>query len=524
MHIDERDGVKQSAAIATVFALAVLMRLSSCYESFWVDELHTVWAASGDFGDVGPRAAMGNQMPVYFWSVWGWLQLVGDGEFGLRLTSVLAVAIAAAWLFVVVHRETGSAISGALSGGVVAVEANSLWFGTELRPYAAIMLVATFAFGATLRLMKDERGDRLRQQLVLTACLIAGVLLQPTSLGVLLWMPVFLIARSMWQRRSWWPRFGIGVVGQVITLIAVLLWAWRFTLQSSWQLKDNWASFAVPTWIGPYWTIWPWWTLVIVPLVLAALCWWFLRFREGLNAGSSGGRLLAIGMGLGVAAMAITFAYWAIAYLEWVPLWHRRYFIAVLPIIAAVPGFAAATVPRRVTVFFSVGVLVALMSLQNTWPDMNNPSSSQVQRNEAWREAIAWLGDQVSDHERVYLDAGLIEARRLDDGSDDQDLIDYLAFPIRGPYGTPSLRDRTSPIARSLLLPLDVLGSPESSDDRVWVVSRRSMRSMRSALKRSIRRSGPFDYAAVRLTSFGNVTIAELPRLKKPQRRGWFGF
>ena len=74
-----------------VFAVAVGLHVPSCYESFWLDELHTARAIWGDFGEVSERAAVGNQTPLYFQLMWVWQQLAVESEVALRLSSV--------WLF-----------------------------------------------------------------------------------------------------------------------------------------------------------------------------------------------------------------------------------------------------------------------------------------------------------------------------------------------------------------------------------------------------------------------------------------
>lgn len=82
-----------AAAVAAVFVAAVLIRLPACYESFWVDELHSAWAVWDGIDQVQPRAAAGNQTPVYFFGLWFWRQLVGRSEVALRMSSVLAMSV-----------------------------------------------------------------------------------------------------------------------------------------------------------------------------------------------------------------------------------------------------------------------------------------------------------------------------------------------------------------------------------------------------------------------------------------------
>ena len=84
---------KITLASIGVFSVALFLRIPSCYESFWLDELHTAWVIWDAFDDVAPRALLGHQSPVYFVGVWFWKQLIGDSELALRLSSVLAVAL-----------------------------------------------------------------------------------------------------------------------------------------------------------------------------------------------------------------------------------------------------------------------------------------------------------------------------------------------------------------------------------------------------------------------------------------------
>lgn len=544
-----------------VFAFAVLIRLSSCYESFWIDELHSAWVIADQFVDVGRRAALGNQMPVYFWGLWWWQWCWGDQEIALRITSVLTIAIAAACLTLIVQRQTKSLVCGIASGVFLAVESNALFFGTELRPYALIVLVSTLALAAFLALWNETSVRRWRFQWMLTICLALGVQFQPTSFGVLLCLPATLFAVSLWRRRSWTPQFSVAIVVQAITVAAVLMWAWQFTLHSSWQSRSNWSVFAVPTWIGPYWRIWPWWSAIFIPMSLATVVRLITRHRTQRSFGIA---VLLVGL-----TMGITFVYWLVAYLNWVPLWHRRYFIAVLPWLAAVPGLALSGFDETLRRFFfrsdattgrlatkdtgrwrlvhaagrkavvAIGPLamatffvVMLMHQQGTWERFLQLPNPMVTRGENWRQALQWLEEQVPEGDLVFIDSGLIEANEYLDGvwvmgSQEQPVVarEYLEYPMRGPYRpNRPLLENTEPINRSLLFPLGVLGLGGETVERVWIVSRRNMRSMKAALKRSIRRTGPFDYYGVRVTNFGNVSIAEIPKLKKPKRSGWFIF
>src|SRR5689334_1322536 len=76
--------------LAAITVLAAVLRLWQINESLWVDELHTSWCLQAGFENVAPRAAEGNQSPLYFWLLWGVTRVLGESEFTLRLPSLLA--------------------------------------------------------------------------------------------------------------------------------------------------------------------------------------------------------------------------------------------------------------------------------------------------------------------------------------------------------------------------------------------------------------------------------------------------
>jgi len=129
-----------AAGSIVVFAVAVALRLPSCYESLWVDELHSAWCVWDDLSDVAPRADIGHQSPFYFLGLWFWKQVFGGSELALRMSSVLAVAASCSVLTLGVARWSGSVIAGVTAGAILAIETNSIFFGTELRPFALVIL------------------------------------------------------------------------------------------------------------------------------------------------------------------------------------------------------------------------------------------------------------------------------------------------------------------------------------------------------------------------------------------------
>ncbi len=93
--------------------LALLLRAAGVFESLWLDELHTAWAAWAGWTEVAPRAAIGNQTPLYFWLCKAQLLALGPSEWSLRLGSLTA-GVALPPLLYAFTRRCGAAVDGAV--------------------------------------------------------------------------------------------------------------------------------------------------------------------------------------------------------------------------------------------------------------------------------------------------------------------------------------------------------------------------------------------------------------------------
>ena len=69
--------INRALVACIVFLIACGLRIPSCYESLWLDELHSAWAVWDGLGEVATRAELGNQTPFYFFGLWLWKELVG---------------------------------------------------------------------------------------------------------------------------------------------------------------------------------------------------------------------------------------------------------------------------------------------------------------------------------------------------------------------------------------------------------------------------------------------------------------
>ncbi|QDT08842.1 glycosyltransferase family 39 protein [Planctomycetes bacterium K23_9] len=503
-----------------VFVVAVLIRLPSCYESFWVDELHTAWAIWGDMAQVAERAEVGNQTPLYFQAMWIWRWLVGDSEVALRMSSVLAVAAASALLVVGVRQSTGRVSAGVVSGAVLAVDSNSLFFGTEFRPYAFIMLSSVIATWAAVGLIQGKtkvRGGNLR--LILVAAISLAVLIHPTSIVTLGLLPIAVLIFVLIDR-------GLSLKLQVSDLVSMILIAAvgfslaKSSLGHSWEIRDQWAAFGRATSPNQLWTIWPWWILAITPGVIALLSLRNRSFREVLIA-----KLPML-----VAVVATT-VFFAASYFDWVPLWHRRYFVAVLPLFAWSIGACFALpmakgicrVSETVVVVAGAFLIATMLWNQGTIQQWQKGQTQLIVRGEDWRSAVNWLRSEMAEDEnsQAYVDAALIESA---EPRRHVELVgpwaDYFMFPVLGPYSLENCQTLTIDAnmpkldTRTLIYPGMRSFKNQSAN---WLISRSSRsridRWLESHLLRAIERRS---FGPVHVIRYEYLLPNELgPKLKE---------
>ncbi len=512
------DGRATLLAVVVVVSLSLAFRLPSCQESFWLDELHSAWVVADGFSDVAPRAAAGNQTTGYFHLLWIWSALVGAGELPMRLSSVLASALASALLVVGVARRTGKVSAGLVAGGVLAIDPNGVFFGCELRAYAFVMLYAVLAVWSMMTWLgkapatHSYGGARWRLAMLFWICVSA--LVHPTSLGVLL----LLVPSALWVawkrgRLRWWRADGIAGVVAVATLTALAM----SSLPDSWQRRQLWRAFGQATSWWQLWYAWAWVPIVLFPLG-AALGMWMAsrlvqRFRSGSvdEDGERAERVDWIGVIPGLVAVTGTTLFFCASYFEWVPLWHRRYYVAALPLLAwtagemvaifgsemlrIVRGFRSAGADGKSSPWLRRGCGIAVVVLflgfmlwyQGTLRTLVAGRWPVQLRGEQWRGAVEAVRGEIGAGDVVWLDSQLIEASFLrrpiaEVGTVSEDQWDYLVFPLRGPYALDPVMAVAALEHESWVRQhVENLPHPQT---RVWLVSRSGEPSTRRFIDR----------------------------------------
>lgn len=556
---------KLTLAATAVFLLAVLVRLPACYESLWVDELHSAWAVWAGLGEVAERAEAGNQSPWYFYALWVWKQLAGGSEPALRLPSVLAAAAACVVLVVAAGQASRSVITGALAGLLLALERNAIFFGTEARPFALVMLLTAIAAASAVRL---QRGDSNWARCVLAAAAFLAVLMHPTA-----GLPLTAIVAVAWggatltrcgrlpgASSSGQPQSGQGRAAarsgspgraamapgwrasDLLLSGAAMLLALAVNAASVgrvWRQRSNWASFAQPQSLSDLGTIWPWWWMIVVPLSLWGLLQVATRLRRDQarrNVEASRRSPASIvwrqQWPLLLAAVLVTTAIgWGLGRSGLLSIWHRRYMVGVLPLLcwASADLWRAAAAAaadllrlgahrRRVSALLAVVAVLAVTYEQGTAARLASGRVRLTQRGEDWRGAVQWVRDQRRPGEPLWVAAELIESadwevNELDRGGNQRAGPDgeahdrYLLYPVQGPYrlANPQPMGLSVRALRSAPFAHQMSNAASRADRRTsWIIARLPG----GAMKRLLQSPGAAELPrATDVRSFGGVSV-----------------
>ncbi len=566
------------AAIAGVFVIAVAVRWPSCGDSFWVDELHTAWCIDGTFDQVGERATIGNQQPFYFGALSMWqrclpttLVAVYGIEAALRATSVLLTALSAAWLVAIVggarlrklakrgessdnamesHTTIRSLLAcngnvlvgGAAAGLALAIDRDAIFFGTELRPYAAVIFLTTAALALARRLIEQEapgvgsctdedvvapatvRAGGCAMRVALHGLVLIAAAIHITSLIVLAPQMLVFTVSDMWRHRTA-SRSRLAVLlthgGAGLAWVAVAI-LWSRSHAGLWQSRGNWGSFATVNGWSDVWQIWPWWALVVLPIAgWATAC----RLRGASFRDAIGQRDVMMASLILAGVIGSTLACYLLSACAGIPLWHRRYLIASLPMLCAVMGWFIGAIDnsehavpgspqitsmkRRVKTslerfgfpVYRVGLVVVCLLLltyrQGTLTTWYRGESQLIRRGENWKTAVAMVRNSAVAGDQVWVDAGLIEQEGQPTLVTDLRMEEYLRYVTAGPY---RLGRHVHPIgigrgAISAWLDPHAHGVPDGYAASRFLITRRRSRRVNHL---------PAEIAAYR---FGSVTV-----------------
>jgi mannosyltransferase len=488
-----------------------LLRVWQAGESLWIDELHTAWCAGGSLAEVAPRAAIGNQSPVFFWLEWLVLQTLGRSELMLRLPSLVAGTLLPAALFALAWRWTRSNLVALVAAALVVVEPLSIFYATEARPYAVVELLAVMHVAVFAELLARPTIG-LRVAFVLGAALLfhlhyTSALLVVAEVGC--WLLAAVSDGSSVRYKAWWLLLDLFYVAACAVPAAG-------NLLSIAGRRENWEQFVQQNSALEILTILPWSAVVMFALVDADTL--LLRSSEETQCAEWESRVLLV-MAWLLLPLAMA---WVLTATDVARVFFPRYLVASAPaaiLLAALIVRLPPWPPTRVS-FGLMAVLFAVWS-SGIVPQLRYDGRVIADRREDWRSAIAWLNDQPGiERELVLVHSGLIESDELRD--DHTGLLeDYCLLPVTSLYRLQVRRSNLTP------LPDSVPGilQPETQElarqrGAVWLISRLSQRKSRglerqllanlqsAAGARAVRPT----WQITRSQSFGNVQVRRIEK------------
>ena len=189
--------------------------------------------------------------------------------------------------------------------------------------------------------------------------------------------------------------------------------------------------------------------------------------------------------------------------------WHRRYYIAVLPMFGFIAGGSVAVVSnctkfRKLAPIVSICLITGLMIGQSMHRQLLHYPVALVSRGEDWRGAIDWVRSHANPRDSIYLESGLIEwGRNLPTG---EKHIEYYLFPFSGPYQP---NQKAAAIDPALGLPLYDLYDDTKG---IFMIVRRPKSQI---LINSTKFGWVYGNRYLgEVKSFGNVTVISMPTLE----------
>lgn len=484
-----------------IFVLAFLLRLPSCGQSLWVDELHTAWVVADGFEVISGRAADGNQTPWYFWGLWSWVQIAGSSEISLRLPSVLAISLASSLLVWVGWRTTGVLAAGTLAGMILAVERNSLFYGTEARCYACVVFCVTVCLLGFVE-VKRSGNERTVKFWVFVVGFAAtfGVLLHVTAALVFVGLAVSLSGK---QRNAAWLVFvGVAIAG-CVTLANV---------SRVWQRREQWNAFGETDSVWDIAAMWPWLWMLLLPLMIVVLHLTQFRRKAKININLEFERRFL--MSVWLCVIGVTFAVWLISFLDVAALWHRRYIVGVLPLICFAGALTWSLALRETKElvwlrWVGVGLIgVGLMWTQGPLLTLVGGETRLVRRQEEWRGCVSYLKKHVARQDTVWLAAELIESRwpEVEHAEEDER---YLLFPVSSVYSLSGVKPIGAIDSMRTFDEISKWSERCGADETLWILVRRQrsrMAKWQQEFERSVGKSG----VQAELIPFRKLTVVRV--------------
>ena len=428
-----------------VLFLAVAVRWTALHEGLWLDELHSTWAAEGDWSEVSSRARYGNQSPLYFYLLKALLSAGPTDEWWARLPSLIPCLLTVSLIYCLVLQATASVKAAVAVSLAATVDPKFIFYGTEARPYALVQLIAiATVVGFARCAARSSRPLRLAWiggSIVLCYLHYTAVVIPAATLPILFWLKV-RYGREVTYAWSEYSR-------DILTVIVVTapLSTHMFEIAGR---RQQWTQFVTPPegwrWLAhldlDYW--------VLAPLLLfatARLCRKFCAMKFGSGQGGQSRKVAAAPSSdsarnyVGEAAWGFTFlpvlVVYAIAATGSAPVMLYRYLIVVPPMAMLGWTVLIRHLGGLGKVFFAISLLAYCVYGMGYYSRWQREKPLLESRGESWGDVAEMVRQ---DRIPILLRSGYIEANGVDgidiedQSAADRELVEYCLGPIHASY------------------------------------------------------------------------------------------
>jgi mannosyltransferase len=238
----------RQAALPCILLIGLGLRLYRLgAANLWWDEALAVWAVRKGLAGVTLWTASDVHPPLFFWSLWAWVQAAGESEFALRLLPVFFGVLTVAAVYGL-GRLVGGRGVGAMAALLTALSRFHVWWSQELRMYilsGLLGVLSLYLFLRGLRAMgpdaSDSEADTADRLLAgYTLCTLAALYTIYLSAA---WVVVqnivmlgVLITRAGYRRGRLVGRWALSQMVIGIGLGAWLLFSWG--RMSTWSVSE----------------------------------------------------------------------------------------------------------------------------------------------------------------------------------------------------------------------------------------------------------------------------------------------
>jgi 4-amino-4-deoxy-L-arabinose transferase-like glycosyltransferase len=152
------------ASLVAILLLAFALRAYKLGDqNIWWDEGLAVWAARKSFTAMTLWTAGDVHPPLYFWTLWPWVQLVGESEFAVRYLSLIFGLLTVALIYPLGRRLIGRRVA-LLATLLLAAARFHVWWSQEMRMYILAGLLGVLSVYWMVRLVHGESSRETSRQ------------------------------------------------------------------------------------------------------------------------------------------------------------------------------------------------------------------------------------------------------------------------------------------------------------------------------------------------------------------------